>query len=380
MKSELINIKEINMQINKTFKSLIPDLTVEEFQQLEQNCINEGIRDKIITWNGFIIDGHNRFQIAEKHNLKFETIAKDFENESEVCAWIIRNQFGRRNLSTYTRSVLALELEKFIRPIAKENIIRGALNSNEVGLQKSAKAVVPIDTREEISKVAKVSHDTIAKVKVIEQKATPETKERLHKGDITINRAYKDLKREIRKEEYEKQITDNPLPENKKYRVVYADPPWKYNDKLIEEYGGADKHYNTMSIEELCELPIPELTEENAVLFLWVTSPLLEDSFRIIKSWGFKYKTSFVWDKVKHNMGHYNSVRHEFLLVCTKGSCTPDNKKLFDSVVSVERSDKHSEKPKEFIEIIDTIYTMGNKIELFARDSNNGWDTWGNQL
>jgi N6-adenosine-specific RNA methylase IME4 len=113
---------------------------------------------------------------------------------------------------------------------------------------------------------------------------------------------------------------------------------------------------------------------------MWVTSPLLEECFPIIKAWDFKYKTSFIWDKVGHNMGHYNSVRHEILLVCTRGSCTPDNIKLYDSVQSVEKTDKHSEKPQIFREIIDTLYPNGNRIELFARDKHEGWESYGNEI
>lgn len=163
---------------------------------------------------------------------------------------------------------------------------------------------------------------------------------------------------------------------DRKYRVIYADPPWSYNDKQnIEMLGGAEKHYLTMPLDEICKLPIP--AEDNAVLFIWVTSPMLEDSFKVINAWGFKYKTSFVWDKVAHNMGHYNSVRHEFLLICTRGSCTPDVAKLFDSVVSIERTE-HSRKPKEFRDMIDTLYPIGNRLEMFAREAPEGWDVWGN--
>ena len=79
-------------------------------------------------------------------------------------------------------------------------------------------------------------------------------------------------------------------------------------------------------------------------------------------------------------MGHYNSVRHELLLVCTKGSCVPDERQLFDSVQSIERSDKHSEKPERFRVIIDTLYKYGNKIELFARKKVDGWEAFGNEL
>lgn len=163
---------------------------------------------------------------------------------------------------------------------------------------------------------------------------------------------------------------------SRKYRVIYADPPWSYNDKQnIEVLGGAEKHYLTMPLNDICKLPVP--AEDNAVLFIWVTSPMLEDCFKVINAWGFKYKTSFVWDKVAHNMGHYNSVRHEFLLICTRGSCTPDVAKLFDSVVSIERTE-HSRKPKEFRDMIDTLYPIGNRLEMFAREAPDGWDVWGN--
>ena len=169
---------------------------------------------------------------------------------------------------------------------------------------------------------------------------------------------------------------------SEKYRIVYADPPWKYGDTRsnINKTTGAEHHYPTMSINELCDLSVADMTESNAVLFLWVTSPLLEECFPVIKAWGFSYKTSFVWDKVRHNMGHYNSVRHEFLLICTKGSCLPDNKQLFDSVITIEKTRVHSEKPIEFRDMIDTLYTYGKRIELFARKEPEGqWETWGNQ-
>jgi len=136
-----------------------------------------------------------------------------------------------------------------------------------------------------------------------------------------------------------------------------------------------------MSIAELCAMgpAVRDMAEDNAVLFMWVTSPLLEECFDVIRAWGFKYKTSFVWDKVRHNFGHYNSVRHELLLVCTRGSCTPDNPKLYDSVQTIERSDTHSEKPGEFRDMIEELYEYGGRIELFARANTGGWEVWGNE-
>lgn len=186
-------------------------------------------------------------------------------------------------------------------------------------------------------------------------------------------------RREKQRENTKRKTT--PLPTGK-YRIFYADPPWKYGDSRdgLSTATGATTHYPTMSISELCALPILELAEDNAVLFLWVTSPILPESFRVIEAWGFKYKASFVWDKIRHNLGHYNSVRHEFLLICTKGSCLPDSPKLIDSVQSIEKTSKHSQKPEEFRKMIDIMYFNGARIELFARDKiPANWKAWGNE-
>jgi len=380
------------IEVKEEFKKLIPALTTEEFKQLEENCLAEGIREKILTWNGIIIDGHNRFEISTKWNLEYQTESKHFKNEEAVKEWMILNQFGRRNLSNYQRSVLALELEDVFKEKAKEKQIRKpksvSVNSPE---QK------PIDTRKELSNVAGVGEQTIARVKKIQEKAPEEVKEKLSRGEVSINQAYKEIKKEEKKAEledkknaYEERIetvTENEFKvdifdTSESFRVIYADPAWSYNDKQdTPQLGGAAKHYDTMSISQLCELPVKEISEKNSVLFLWVTSPLLEDAFTVLNSWGFKYKTSFVWDKIKHNMGHYNSVRHEILLIATKGSCVPDNKKLYDSVQSIERNDNHSEKPIEFINIIDDIYTYGNKLEMFCRKiKKDNWYGWGNEI
>ena len=175
--------------------------------------------------------------------------------------------------------------------------------------------------------------------------------------------------------------TFDPGPIEGKYRVFYADPPWQYSDKLVEGYGPAEHHYPTLSLDQLCgveELPngrnlvadIEAPVEDNAVLFLWSTAPMLEGALRVIRAWDFAYKTFFVWDKVKHNFGHYNSVRHEILLIAVRGSCLPDTTKLHDSVVSIERSGEHSQKPDRFRELIELMYPNGDRLEVFAREEH----------
>jgi N6-adenosine-specific RNA methylase IME4 len=197
------------------------------------------------------------------------------------------------------------------------------------------------------------------------------TREQIARRETTLAKA----RRELKAVEIRKAVS---LPDAK-YRVGLADPPWSYHDKADAgsvQAGGAALHYPTMTIAELCALPVSTIFTDDAVLFLWVTSPLLFESLPVVHAWGFTYKASFVWDKVRHNMGHYNSVRHEYLLVCTRGRCTPDHVELFDSVQSIERT-THSTKPAAFRRIIDTLYPNGRRIELFARERVDGWDAYG---
>jgi len=202
--------------------------------------------------------------------------------------------------------------------------------------------------------------------------------EKLKEGKTTKKAVLNEKRREKKRDELKEKSL---IPGDKKYRIIYADPPWEYSQWLPHQYGDVGKHYPPMSISKICSMPIKEMIADNSVLFLWTTSPKLEQAFEVIGSWGYEYKTSFIWDKVKHNFGHYNSVRHEILLVAGKGSSTPDNKKLFDSVISIERSEKHSEKPSFFRDMIDELYNWGDRIELFFRgkEIKDGWDIWGNE-
>lgn len=360
-------------KIDPEFKKLIPPLSGDEFKQLEENILSEGIREKIIVWEGVIIDGHNRYEIAQKHGLEFETSNKEFSDRDAVKIWIIKNQFGRRNLSAYDRSKLALELEPLIAEKAKEK----QRESGGAVPQKSAKPV--IDTRAELATIAGVSHDTIAKVKVIEQKATEDVKEKLSSGEISINQAYQDIKKEEKKIEIKEkalELKNNPisLPEGE-YNVIYADPPWKYDNSGFEM--SAANQYPLMTIEEMIK-EIKFDTSKNAVLFLWVTNPLLQESFDLIKGWGFEYKTNFVWVKERHTAGFYVFGQHEILMICTKGSMLPMGEK-YKSIIN--GSNKiHSKKPEIVYEIIESMYPGQKYLELFSRSKRKNWYSWGNQV
>ena len=378
-----------NIAVNPVFHSLIPPLAPEELAQLEHNLLTDGCRDPLATWRGTLLDGHNRFDICQRHNLPFQTVEIELTDNEAAMDWIDANQLGRRNLTPDQRSIIRGRLYNRTKKAAADNLKRGSsyrcphchtiYKNNEHICEHSASGqnVRSERTSETLAVQHHVTERTIRRdgkrAEALDQLA--ETQPELAQAVRDGKKRFNEVRREIKRAEVQQTVK---LPDAK-FRVVYADPPWKYGDQLTEDYGPTKFHYPSMSIPELCALPIRELVESDAVLFLWVTSPLLFQCAPIISAWGFSYKTSFVWDKIKHNMGHYNSVRHEFLLICTRGSCQPDVPTLYDSVQSIERT-RHSVKPPEFRALIDALYPHGKRVELFARgEVPSGWESWGNQ-
>lgn len=167
------------------------------------------------------------------------------------------------------------------------------------------------------------------------------------------------------------------------FRVLYADPPWRYA-QVIDKYGPAERHYATMETPDIMAVPVQERAAPDSVLFLWSTVPKHEEALDVMAAWGFAFRAMFVWDKVLHNYGHYNSVRHGMLLLGRRGQ-PPPVKRLLDSVVVEERT-AHSRKPERFREIIDEMYPplegrLVDRIELFARGAvPKWWRSWGDEV
>lgn len=374
------------MQIDKEIKSLIPSLTSSEFESLETSIKKEGCRHALVIWKeeNILLDGHHRYKICKNHKIKFQIQYESFPNKNKAKIWVIINQFSSgRNLTLWKRANLAINLKPLIATQAKER--QGTSGKGIYGgkpLNLNSKEAVG-RTNEQLGEIAGISTDTIWKVEYIANKAASEILEKLNQEEITINKAYTTTKSE------NKETTKTPKLPKGKYNVIYADPPWQYNvGKQHGEAGTTQEttlstHYPSMSIEEICDLPVPDIVAKNAVLFLWATSPLVwsQEAFQVIDSWGFEAKACFVWDKIKHNVGHYNSVRHEFLIIAIKGSYPLHHKKLYDSVQSIKRT-KHSKKPEKFREIINDIYCKGKRpyIDLFGRGkAPKGWIFWGTE-
>ena len=193
-------------------------------------------------------------------------------------------------------------------------------------------------------------------------------------GAVSIADAFKNINKEKRERMHEEKRT-RELPTGK-YAVIYADPPWQYDNSGFNE--AADNQYPTMPLDEICELPITDLADETTVLFLWATNPLLPEALKVLAAWGFEYKTNIAWIKdAGRGKGWYLKSKHELLLIGVKSE-TPHPIERPDSCFEADRGSVHSRKPEKAYEIIESMYP-GSKIELFSRVARNGWDSWGNE-
>jgi N6-adenosine-specific RNA methylase IME4 len=182
--------------------------------------------------------------------------------------------------------------------------------------------------------------------------------------------------RELTRQDRRQDLAERNWPEGR-YPILYADPPWAYRNSGFEQ--AAEGQYPTMTTDAIVALAdeVEQHIADPAILFLWVTSPLLPDGLRVLEAWGFSYKTSMVWIKDRApGMGWFVNGLHEFILIGTTGSIHPGLK--VDSVIVAPVS-RHSEKPDAAYVAIETMFPqIKRRIELFSRRPRLGWDSWGN--
>jgi N6-adenosine-specific RNA methylase IME4 len=174
-----------------------------------------------------------------------------------------------------------------------------------------------------------------------------------------------------------------PFPD-KKYNIIYADPAWSYTGNMMNS--SATDHYKTMSLQDICNLPVKKIADNNCILFMWVTLPKLNQFMNVIESWGFEYKsTAFVWvkknkisDSFFMGLGRWTRANPEICVLATKGKISRRSNKVRQ--LQIFPIEQHSKKPDEFRNLILELCGDLPRIELFARQKVDGWDCWGNEV
>lgn len=389
----------MNIQINPTFKSLIPALSAEEYAQLEQNIVKDGCREPLILWGDVLIDGHNRFDICTNNEIEFKTVRKEFSDENAAINWMIDNQLGRRNISPQQRDYLIgkrykgekkqgertdLTLGQNVPKSTTAEKIAQQNNVSEKTVKRAEKfadgvdaiAKINLELKEEIlsgsSDYTKKEIIEIAKIDVEE-----EVKKRLEEIEEERKRTKQEKKQKMQDYiEAQKEAIENGiavLPEGK-FEVINIDPPWNYGTKYDPDGRRVANPYPEMSQKELLQLEIP--SSEDSVMFLWTTQRFIWDAKELLDNWGFSYRNMIVWDKEKIGMGDLFRMQCEFCIVGIRGKPLFDNDHTNRDIIKESRRE-HSRKPESFYDMVEKL-CVGRKLDYFSRECRQGWEVFGN--
>ena len=359
------------MIIKDEFKKLIPPLAIEEFNQLEKNIIADGCRDPLLTWNGILIDGHNRYEICIKHGLVFSIVEKEFADSGTAKLWMIDNQNGRRNLTDGWKFQLSQAKKEILLEVGKESMSEGGKGLSTIDKPSH-------NTRDTIANDLGWSTGKVAMADKVWKEATPEVKEQILTGEISINEAYKGIKKVERAIDIEKQredIANNVMAKiDGLFEVISIDPPWNYGRAYDPDSSRVANPYPEMTQSELLSIELP--FSDDSVCLLWTTQAFIFDAKELLDKWGFTYKATIVWDKEKMGMGAWLRMQCEFCLIGIKGNPAWNNTKYRDIIREPRR--EHSRKPDCFFEMIEEI-TVGRRLEYFSRENRKGWEVYGNE-
>jgi N6-adenosine-specific RNA methylase IME4/ParB-like chromosome segregation protein Spo0J len=369
---------------------IFPLIEGAEFAELVEDIRRNGLIEPIVLHEVQILDGRNRYRACIEAGI--EPTFTPFRGDDPV-SFVISLNLKRRHLDESQRAMVAAKLA---------NLKRGD-NQHSEGL--------PIGRSSELLNVGERS---VARAREVVDHGAPELQRAVERGDVSVSAAadvatlpeeeqgeivargpreiletakqIRGARAEARRAERIAKIAvisggNVVLPEDRRYPVILADPPWQF--KVYDDESGSQRaagnHYPTMQLSDILALPVPGIATDDAVLFLWTTLPHLREAIDVLVAWGFEYVTNVAWIKDKIGLGYWVRGQHELLLIARRGDMPaplPANRP--PSVIHAPRRE-HSRKPDEAYDIIERMYPELPKIELFARGTRPGWSAWGNQ-
>jgi N6-adenosine-specific RNA methylase IME4 len=383
-----------------------PLLPESERPALAEDIKTHGVRVPGTLYEGAILDGRNRYLASKLAgvDMPFEEYQGD-----DPIAFVISANLQRRHLDTSQRAMVAAKLA---------NMRQG----ERTDLQPSGN--LPKVAQPVAAKMLKVGERSVRHATAVLEQAVPALAAAVEAGTVKVSaaaiiagelleseqveivaRGPKELQKAasaLRKRKHEKNkarrtskviasATAPEFPIGRRYPVIYVDPPWRYeNPHMGTSNRSIENHYDTMSIDDICALPIRELATPAAVLFLWIPVPhLFCSGSKVLEAWGFTYRSMIVWDKEVMGCGYWTRGQHELLLLCSRGGFPPPEGTNCPRSLYRERRGEHSAKPHYFYDMIEKMFPQFHArppasplmIELFANvrpeDAREGWAVWG---
>lgn len=398
----------MDVRIDAEFKDLIPALSEAELAQLTESILQEGIRDALVTWQGILLDGHNRYAIATEHGLPFTTIEIALPDRDAAILWMISNQLGRRNLTPQHTKYLLGKLYWLEKKQGERTDLTSGQNVQKLETAERIASETGVGAR-----TVRRSSDYAAAVDTIAEFAGREVKDGILQGAIAISdQDVTDLKAVIEEDvEMAKVILDVVLKESAKgqgkgnvakeikkvkreadiqaqqeaiangdvvlpdgvFEVIAIDPPWPYGTKYDPDTRRAANPYPEMELSEIAGIELP--AAEDCILWLWTTHKFLRYSFDLLDTWGFRDVAIVTWVKNRMGLGHWLRSQSEYCIMAVKGKPQVN----LTNQTTVMRGDmrEHSRKPEEFYAMVEAMCN-GRKLDYFSREARAGWESFGN--
>lgn len=336
-----------------------------------------GLLEPIVTYDGQVLDGRHRLEACEQVGVapRFEP----YDGDNPIQYALAKN-LHRRHLTEGQKARAASRLA---------NLEWGDNSWRDEGSADPSSKEQARITIEEVAAVLDVSPGTVNRVRQIERDGTPEDLARIDDG-APVNTVLNDIKKR-RQRESRKTHEYVPL-EGGPWQLILADPPWQYQGNTTTPSREIEEQYPTLPVSAIADLEVP--VADDSVLYLWCTVPLLEYGLQVLEAWGFQYKSMLVWvkrivpeqsatdwvGKGPAGLGYWARVDHEYVLVGTRGQAKPPDTDIRFSSVIAEPRRGHSQKPIVLYDMLERAYPQLSKVELFARQTREGWDSWGNEI
>lgn len=334
--------------------------SIEEIGLLHPVVVNE---------DNVLIAGARRLEACAEI-LKWKDIPVTKVNLKQVLKGELHENTVRKNFTFNERNAIREAIKPELEKEAEQRQKAGVPSANfaQGSNHDDNKTDAKLGDFFGISRTTNAKEEAIAEAVESDPDQFGKLPEKIDAGEVSVDYAFKSVKRA------QEHIETPDLPTGQ-YDIIVADPTWEYD---INMRGSPDEHYSIMKQKDIEALAIP--AADNAIVFLWATNPKLPEALKVMKAWGFKYKSAAVWVKDKIGTGYYFRGQHELLLVGEKGEMPlPMENTRPSSVIESPRLE-HSQKPDIVYEIIERMYPNRTYLELFARKKREGWKSWGNEI
>jgi N6-adenosine-specific RNA methylase IME4 len=370
---------------------IFPLIEGAEFSDLVADIRTHGLHEPVVLFEGKILDGRNRYRacVEAGTECRFET----YQGKDPV-GYVVSLNLRRRHLNESQRAMVAAKLATMkqgartdLSPIGEKSQADAAMLLNVGKRSVERAAEVRESGAPELVRAVERGDVSVSAAADVATMPLDEQREVVARGEREILQKAQEIrarKTEVRRAERIAMAAalgaaSGPLPQDRKWPLILADPPWRY-DFSMTSTRAIEAHYPTLTLEQVCALPVTEIAASSAILFLWVPSPILKQGFEVIEAWGFEYCAGAVWRKDKIGEGFYFRSQHEHLLVGKRGDIPPPPPSARPPSIFDAPRREHSRKPDEAYVLIERMYPELPKIELFARQQRPGWDCWGNEV